>query len=222
MSLWERQKNPAPVGTPAKDAAVRFGRTIESLVTRLKRMTRPSLLDLGPTCGSTIEYFIRLGCRVQADDYIPGLLSRPVPPSAAPATGRPSAAPRPSPMPPVEHESGRFDAVLCWDLFDYLPAPEAEQVGREVRRVTAEGGYVLAFFGPRTETATVAPRRFRIGAAGDLAVEDVAGPRRAAHHLANRDVQRIFPDFEIAQTVLLKNGVREMLLQKRRSSPAPA
>jgi hypothetical protein len=218
MALWDRLKSPPPGGG---DADVRFGRALEGLVGRLRRLPHPSLLDLGFTCGANIDFFVRLGCRVHVDDYTATLISRPAPaqerkparraPGKTPARKKPPV-PR---LPPVEHESGEFQAVLCWDLFDYLSEEEAVLMAREVRRVTAPGGYLLGIFGPARTGETRPPLRFRIQEAGRVRAERIEGPLLRPHHLANRDINKLFPDFEIAQTVLLRNGSREMLLQKR-------
>lgn len=230
MTWWQREKSlPAAAGLPGSE--VRFGRVLEGLVGHLRRLSHPRLLDLGYTCGSNIDYFIRLGCKVHVDDYTATLLSRPRPVRSA-GGGREGRARRagaghpkgrmatpPSPaIPPVEHDTAAFEAVLCWDLFDYLSGEEAGKVAAEIRRVTAPGGFVLALFGPAPDAGARPPRRFRIRAAGRVESEDLDGPRLLPHHFPNRDILRLFPDFEIAQTVLLKNGIREMLLQKRNTS----
>jgi hypothetical protein len=226
MTWWQRMKSEAPTAGPS-GSEVRFGRVLEGLVGRLQRLGHPCLLDLGYTCGSNIDYFIRLGCKVHVDDYTATLLSRPrpVPPpdggggkarrsSPGPTKGKVAKVPPPA-IPPVEHATAAFQAVLCWDLFDYLAAAEAQAVAAEIHRVTAPGGYVLALFGPARAVAARPPRRFRIRAPGRVEPEDVDGPRLLSHHFPNRDILRLFPEFDIAQTVLLKNGIREMLLQKR-------
>jgi hypothetical protein len=220
MALWERLKSP-----PQQDgeADARFGRALEGLVGRLQRLPHPSLLDLGFTCGANIDFFVRLGCRVHVDDYTATLMSRP---AAAPVEEKKASRPEPRKagakkkasrprLPPVEHETGGFQAVLCWDIFDYLSQEETVLMAREVRRVTAPGGFLLGIFGPSRTGETRPPLRFRIKEAGRVQAEKVEGPLLRPHHLANRDINKLFPDFEIAQTVLLRNGSREMLLQKR-------
>ena len=225
MALWERPRPATEARRP--DESGGFGRTLLGLSDRLRRMPRPWLLDLGPTTGGNIEYFLALGCRVQADDLISGVVARrraaPAPPTATARTSRPLRKPTasaPSAVCTVDYDTGQFAAVLCWDLFDYLPPDEAIVYGRELRRITAEGGYVLGFFGPQAGAARRPGRRFRIVEGGVLRTEQLAGEDLTAHYLANRDVLRVFPEFDIAQTLLLKSGVREMLLQKRRSAPA--
>lgn len=238
MSFWERLRT-LRGETGDAQAEVRASRTLEWLKGRLKKMAHPRLLDMGYTTGANIDFFVRLGCKVHVDDYIATTLQRRADRPArrpdaggshrAPLAGRrrdrrsAGAKPRVE-IPPVEYETGQFDVVLCWDLFDYLSPEEAIQAGREIRRIISEGGYLLGYFGPRQEDAVRAPRRFRIRGDG-IEVQELEGPRVQPFHLANRDLQKIFPDFEVSQTILLRSGVREVLLRKktsagrRRSSP---
>ena len=74
MAVWERSR-PATAAPRPEDGGG-FGRTLHGLSERLRRLPRPWLLDLGPTTGTNIEYFLALGCRVQADDLISGVLTR--------------------------------------------------------------------------------------------------------------------------------------------------
>ena len=228
MSLWDR------FGTADGDShvtptEVRPSRVIDELKARLKKMTRPQLLDLGHTSGLNIDFFVRLGCKVHVDDYITTVLQwRASVPTPAPDNGQsrrgPGTVVRHSGqaarsksrvlISPLDYETAQFDAVLCWDLFDYFPPEAAVQAGREIRRLTREGGLLFGLFGRRQDRVARAPRRFRIMPEG-LQADDVEGPQACPFYLASRDVQKIFADFEMSQTVLLKDGAREMLLRKK-------
>ncbi|MFQ5719518.1 MAG: hypothetical protein ACE5IK_08195 [Acidobacteriota bacterium] len=198
----------------------------------MKKMSHPELLDMGYTTGNNIDYFVRLGCKVHVDDYIATTLQRrasapPAKRDAAASTAarrsfdrrrdRSPAKRPPERIAPLDYETGQFNVVLCWDLFDYLSPEAAVQTGRELRRITGAGGLLLAFFGPRSNTAVRPPRRFRIVGEA-IEVQEIDGPRVKPYHLANREVQKIFADFEVSQTVLLKSGVREMLMRKESST----
>ena len=50
-----------------RDAHLR-SHTLPKFLKRLRAADRPRLLDLGRLCGSNIEFFARLGCRVQVED----------------------------------------------------------------------------------------------------------------------------------------------------------
>jgi hypothetical protein len=227
VTWWQRlvSSHPSPVSGDEED--VRYGRSLKGLAARLKKKSHPRLLDLGHTCGANIDFFVQLGCKVHVDDYAGSLLERPPvvedseeevssPPPRG--NGFPAREKKAAPMvniPPVEYESGQFDAILCWDLFDQLTSSEAAVLADEVNRVTAPGGLLLALFGPARNTAARSPRRFRIDGEQTITAQSLSGPQIVPQHLPNREIARLFKDFEIGQTVLLKNGTREMMLFKK-------
>lgn len=227
MTWWQKMvsSQSAPAGQPSGD--IHYGRVLEELTGRLKNAGHPRLLDLGSTCGANIEFFIRLGCKVHVDDYAASLMGRPqVAPApekaAAPVESFSSRKKRPASrkvnIPPVDYEDGAFQAVLCWDLFDYLSGPETVAMAAEINRVTACGGFLLALFGPARDRTRRRPRRFRILDQKSVRAELLPGPDYIPHHLPNREIAHLFADYEMGHTVLLKDGTREMLLRKRRGS----
>ncbi len=227
MTWWQKMVSSQSVSGQRQDAAIHYGRALKELTGRLKKVGHPRLLDLGMTCGANIEFFIRLGCKVHVDDYAASLMGRHqlVRPKEKVTAPEQSFAPRKKKparpivnIPPVEYEEAAFQAVLCWDLFDYLSGPEAAALAAEVNRVTASGGFLLALFGSARDTAPRRPRRFRILDDRNVRAEMVDGPDFIPHHLANRDIAHLFGDYEMGHTVLLKDGTREMLLRKRRGS----
>ena len=156
MTWWQRlvSSHPSPAGGSGED--IHYGRSLKGLAARLKKLPHPRLLDLGHTCGPNIDFFVQLGCKVHVDDYATSLLERPQPAPAeteAKATrkdqakGFPAGKKKVAPavhIPPVEYAAGQFDAILCWDLFDYLTVAEATALAKEIDRVTAPGGSLLA------------------------------------------------------------------------------
>lgn len=225
MTWWQKLVSSQSVSEQGQDENVHYGRALKELTGRLKKVGHPRLLDLGLTCGANIEFFIRLGCKVHVDDYATSLMGRPqqIPAQAKSPVSENSFSPRKKKsagplvnIPPVDYEEGIFQAVLCWDLFDYLSGPEAAVLAAEINRVTSAGGYLLALFGPAQNTSRRRPRRFRILDDKSVRAETLAGPDYIPHHLANRDIAHLFADYELGHTVLLKDGTREMLLRKRR------
>jgi len=227
MTWWQKMVSSPSLSGQEQEEDVHYGRALKELTGRLKKAGHPRLLDLGLTCGANIEFFIRLGCKVHVDDYATSLMGRPqlVPPQASAPVSNKSFAPSRKKstgpivnIPPVDYEDGVFQAVLCWDLFDYLSGPEASALAAEINRVTSAGGYLLALFGPAQNTSRRRPRRFRILDDKSVRAETLPGPEYLPHHLANRDIAHLFSSYEMGHTVLLKDGTREMLLRKRRGS----
>ena len=173
------------------------------------------------------------------------IVGRPLPPGARPSRrivlpprhqARPAAgadpgsptrqatAPPPSPLPDrFEHADASFDAILGWDLFNYYDLATARRVAAEISRILKPGGLVFAWFHSRSASAPDGPRRFRVLDETRFQVDPFDGRALPRHLYQNRDIEKMFTDLRIAELYFLKNGVREMMLEKRPpGAPAPA
>ena len=132
--------------------------------------------------------------------------------------------PAPSPLPSrFEHADASFDAILGWDLFNYYDPATERRVAAEVSRILKPGGLVFAWFHSRSAGAPDGPRRFRVLDETRFQVDPFDGRALPRHLYQNRDIEKMFTDLRIAELYFLKNGVREMMLEKRPpGSPAPA
>ena len=133
---------------------------------RLRAIDHPYLLDLGPLSGANIEFFARLGCRVQVEDVVATLES------AGPGGGPPAESPReaaPAPRPEAGPAGGRPPAAGSQSARDVRP-PAATAVAPRAARGD----------GPRPRRHIVLPPRTfpRPGAAAPGAAAALAaGPR---------------------------------------------
>ncbi len=169
-------------------------------------------LDLGPVIGSNITFLgDRVGCKIHVEDLYADL-DRHV------QQGTLDRFP--------EFLGERFaladesiDAVLCWDVFDFLHPTAANVLAGELMRMLRPRGALLAFFGnvgqhERCYTKYVIEDeehlRYRFYAA--------ACRRQAA--LENRDIMKLFDRLRVFDSVLLKSGVREILFRKPTSAPS--
>ena len=170
--------------------------------------SRPAaeVVDLGPVIGSNITFLgERVGCKIHVEDLyadldrhaqqgeldrLPGFLG-----------GR------------FKLLDGSVDAVLGWDVFDYLAPAAASVLAAELIRMLRPGGVLLGFFGARASDDTRYTKFF---------IEDEAHLRsrfypsacRRRWVLQNRDINNLFAGLELVYSVLLKSGVREILFRK--------
>lgn len=172
-------------------------------------LSRPAaeVVDLGPAIGSNITFLgERIGCKIHVKDLYADL-------------DRHAHEDALDEFP--QFLGGRFagyddesvDAVLCWDLFDYLVPAAAGVLAGALMQVLRPGGALLAFFGAGgagegTYTRYViedeSHLRHRFSAAA-------CGRQRV---LQNRDILALFPALDVFDSVLLKSGVREVLFRK--------
>jgi Methyltransferase domain len=174
------------------------------------------LVDLGPAVGANVTFLgERVGCKIHVEDLYADLDRH----AHQGALDRfPGFLETRFPLP-----AESIDAVLCWDVFDYLDPPAASVLAGELMRVLRPAGALLAFFG------TSGPRDSRYT---KYVIEDEEHLRYRAYGTAsspprplqNRDIVRLFDRLEVSDSVLLKSGVREMLFRKpaRQSAARPA
>jgi len=165
------------------------------------------VVDLGPVIGSNITFLgERVGCKIHVEDiyadidrYIHQDRVDQLPEFL---TGR--LAVRPS----------SIDAVLGWDVFDYLAPMAATALAGELMRILRPGGVLLGFFGAR---ASDDPRYTKHIIEDETHLRCRYYPSLSTRRwvLQNRDINIMFAGLEICETVLLKSGVREILFRKR-------
>ena len=165
----------------------------------------PTLLDLGPAVGSNVTFFGELGCKILVEDLFSDI-EGPCRESDVVALGNFFRR-----RLPYGDES--VDAILCWDLLDYLERPAAEVLAGELTRVLRVGGSLLGFFG------TIASQdsgftKYIIVDEENLRHRPYAGASRRRHVLPNRDIIRLFPKLRVADSFLLKTNLREVLFRK--------
>jgi hypothetical protein len=164
------------------------------------------LLDLGPAIGANIAFLgERIDCKIHVKDLYADLDRH----------ARLGALDR---LP--QFLDGRFaglderiDAVLCWDVFDYLDPAAACVLAGGLIRALRPGGALLAFFvGGRPEDGR--HTRYVIADEAHLRHHVSPDPRRRQRVRQNRDIVTLFDGLEVVDSVLLKSGVREFLFCK--------
>src|SRR5713226_6504103 len=121
-----------------------FGKLLSTLASR----EAPTLIDLGPVVGSNVSFFgEQVGCKIFVEDIYAEL-------------ERHARAGKMDELPAFlakrfSQGDGTVDAVVCWDLIDYLDRPSAQALADQLTRVLRPEGALLGFFGnaPPRETA---------------------------------------------------------------------
>src|SRR5262245_11653077 len=186
--------------------SVSASKTLATFLSLVCSRPAPELMDLGPVIGSNITFLgERTACKIHVEDLYADL-------DRHAQQGTLDRFP--------EFLSGRFalddrsiDAVLCWDVFDYLVGPAAGVLAAELVRMLRRGGALLAFFGPGRPDDMRYAKYF---------IEDEAHLRHRFYPAAcgrrsvlqNREISQLFGGLEVSDSVLLKSGVREVLFRK--------
>lgn len=213
MSRWSRKipRSDREAGPAVASAeTVYASKILASFLSLLFARPAAEVVDLGPVIGSNVAFLgERIGCKIHVEDLYADV-DRHI---------RQDALDR---LPAFL--SGRFsltdasiDAVLGWDIFDYLPPPAAIALAREMLRILRPGGLLLAFFcGRGSDDRRYTKYFIEDGAHLRCRFYPSAGVRRWV--LENRDIGLMFTGLELWDSVLLKSGAREVLFRKRSPS----
>ncbi len=168
------------------------------------------MLDLGPTSSSNIQFITGLGHRAYNEDVL----------AAANAERLVIAGPEEDGnavdvvrflAEDLQYEAESFDAVLMWDLCDYLPEPLVKPVVERIYQITKPRGALLAFFHTRDAGAEAPYYRYHIK--NEQALELQQGPHFQLQRVfQNRHVENLFRDYTSIKFFLGKENIREVLL----------
>lgn len=177
-----------------------------------------NILDLGPTSPANITYLTGLGHKIYNEDVLqagsdPALVT-------TNDEGKPAIDVARFLTNSLQYSPEQFDAVLCWDVADYMPEDLVKPMIDRIHRVTKPGGSVLAFF--HTKDAGPDAPYYRYHIAGDaLSLQAMWKPGPAKTRVPlfrlqrifqNRHVENLFHDFGSLKFFLARDNVREIIV----------
>ena len=200
MAWFSGSRTPAEAARPDD----LHSQALKGLLGGLHAGTRPAVLDLGPPVAANIEFLSALSCRVRIADLHRSLSAESVESRSPERMG--ALLERLLPLAPGE----RFDAVLVWDVFDYLRPDQATALmSRLAPACEAETpALVLASTGREIPAQ---PLRYRILDPENMACEGPREPRRPSPRHTQHDLARMMPGFSVRRSVLLRGGLQEYL-----------
>ncbi|MGI8671419.1 MAG: class I SAM-dependent methyltransferase [Luteitalea sp.] len=181
-------------------------KVLSKFIAAVAQRASPVVLDLGPVVGSNVSFLgEQLGCRLLVEDLYSDLdrLTR----AGQLETLTEVLSSR------LTYAPESFDAILCWDVFDYLDKPAAKALGQRVGQWVKPGGVVLCFFSTVANTAATYTR-YVITDAQHLQHRTSPASHARRTVFQNRDIDRLFPGMAVTESVLLQNKTREILLRK--------
>ena len=104
----------------------------------------------------------------------------------------------------------QFDAILAWDVADYLPEPLVKPMVERIAKVLRPRGALLGFFHTRDAGPDAPYYRYHI--VGKDALELQRGPQfRLQRVFNNRHIENLFTGFDSLKFFLARDNVREVL-----------
>lgn len=196
-----------------ESAATRVSRRSTGFQEFIRAVSAPEgqrILDLGPTSPANLSFVTGLGHRAYNEDVLleshdPGLLI------AAPDGKQQVIDVDRFMAENLNHEKELFDAVLLWDVPDYLDESLVKPVIERIHKVTKPGGLLLGFFHTRDAGPNAPYYRYHI--ADKQTLELQRGPN---FHLKrvfnNRHIENLFRDFASIKFFLGRDNIREILV----------
>ena len=209
-----RRKNDPEADSSAPDAPTHPTKALARFLASLGTRSQPHLLDLGPVVGLNVTFFgEQLGCKIFVEDLSKDI-DRHV--REEKTADLPAFLEKRFPQ-----DSGSFDGILCWDVFDYLDKKAALPLARQLTRLLRPDGVLLAFFStaePQPGTPATYTRHVVMDHT-TLQHRPYPAARGKQRPLLNRDIQRMFEPLRISEQFLLKTNMREVLFRKSAAAP---
>src|SRR6516164_2540073 len=205
---------------PEMREASRVSNGLKEFLWNLDGLGRGTLLDLGPAWQTTLNFFIERGFRVTSDDLLRSwkdfLAEEEVRMKNAAtssestdlsATGRAARYVRAN----LQYAPVSFDAVLLWDILDYLEPAVAKQTVACLSELLRPGGIVFALFHSKKPEGF---QRYRIADSSALQVVSAAPLCPAQRVYQNREIQDLFNRFRTVKSFVGRDQLRESLFVK--------
>jgi hypothetical protein len=229
--MWRKQEV-TKVAAAASVGGARGGSGGEFLVTtrisnglkeflwQLQGIGRGTLLDVGPVWQSTVRFFVERGYKLYTEDVLVSWRDFLEAEEAAVRT-RPEGAVAPAEAPGARAErflqnnltqpANSVDAILLWDLLDYLDADSLPPFLARISALLRDGGAILAMFNTRP-----ADRFNRYRVFDEQNLELVSAPRLipVQHTYQNREIQLLFERFRSSKSFVGRDQFREGVFVK--------
>jgi len=168
-----------------------------------------SVLDLGSTSPANITFFIGLGHRFHQEDLL--RLSSDKSLLVANAEGGKTFEVDRFLRENLCFERQEFDAVMFWDLADYLPEPLVKPVIERIHVGMKPGAILFSFFHTKDAGAEAPFYRYNIATKDTLELQPAA-PYKLQRVFNNRHVENLFRDFKSIKFFLGRDNIREVLV----------
>jgi hypothetical protein len=205
---------------PERQESTRMSNGLKEFLWNLDGLGRGALLDLGPAWQTTLSFFIERGFRVSSEDILRAwkeflaeeeLRLKDI--GNAPDTIDLTPAGRASRFleSNLQYPRSSFDAVLLWDLLDYLEPTLAKQAVACLTELVRPGGIVFAMFHSKKPEGF---QRYRVADSNTLQIISTAVLCPAQKVYQNREIQDLFNRYRTVKSFVSRDQLRETLFIK--------
>jgi len=206
--------------TPESPESTRVSNGLKEFLWNLDGLGRGTLLDLGPAWQTTLSFFIERGFRVSSEDFLrgwKGFLTEEEKRLREDASACETLDMTPSGRAArflaenLQYSRAAFDAVLLWDLLDYLEPLLVKQMVASLTELLRPGGVILAMFHSKKPEGF---QRYRVADSNTLQVvaTPIICPPQKVYQ--NREIQDLFSRFRTMKSFVGRDQLRESLFIK--------
>ena len=212
---------------PAKAAKPRPQTRVSRRSSGLGELTRAlagreglCVLDIGPTSPDNIQHFTELGYKVYSEDVLLASRDRQY---VSDAEGKQVVDEKKFLSDNLNYDPQTFDAVLCWDMADYMEEPLVKPVVARLWSVLKPGGLVLAFFHTKDAGPDAPFYRYHIAGTDNIELQLLSGGNarngstpawRLQRVFNNRHIENLFRDYANIKFFLARDNVREVMVKR--------
>jgi hypothetical protein len=167
------------------------------------------VLDLGPTSSSNIAFLTGFGGRVYNEDILRA--SRDKNYVVRQEDGAEKLDPEKFFAENLDYPENHFNAILCWDIPDYLHEALVKPMVERIHKILMPHGILLAFFHTKDAGPDSPYCRYHI-ANGELLNLEPSADFRLQRIFNNRHIENLFKDFSSRKFFLARDNVREVLV----------
>ncbi len=167
------------------------------------------ILDLGPTSPTNLMRLTGMGHKVYNEDLL--MASTDPRYFIKREDGKMDLSPQHFFTDSLVFDEASLDAVLAWDLPDYLPEALVKPMVDRLHRALKPGGVLLGFFHTREAGSEAPYHRYHITGAETLDVQ-VVERFKLARVFNNRHIENLFHDYKSVKFFLARDHFREVLV----------
>ncbi|HSZ19639.1 MAG TPA: class I SAM-dependent methyltransferase [Candidatus Acidoferrum sp.] len=213
----------AGTASAASGAAQKSGRQsngLKEFLWQLEGIGHGHLLDLGPARQTTITFFIERGYKVYTEDLLAtwknflddeALRLKKLPADADRSEFTPEGRAKKFLETTMLYPDGTFDAVLLWDMLDYLDNDLMNRLAVRLTSLVRDGGVVFAIFHTRKP---VLFNRYRVLDAQNLELIPATCPFEPQRVFQNREISNLFGRYRSSKMFVGRDQLREGLFVK--------
>jgi hypothetical protein len=210
---------------PAVDAgpahqSKRLSNGLKEFLWQLDGIGHGHLLDLGPARQTTITFFIDRGFKVYTEDLLTTWKNfldaeeqrkKGLPLDADRSETTPASRAERFLESTMRYPDETFDAVLMWDILDYLDTELMTKLAARITSLVRDGGVVFAMFHTRKP---IIFHRYRVLDGQNLELIPASCPFQPQRVFQNREISNLFSRYRSSKMFVGRDQLREGLFVK--------